>query len=107
MKILVIRFSSIGDIVLTSPITRCVRNKYPNSEIQYLTKSKFTSLVEYSNDINEVKTLDEKDENIMGVVRTLSTGSNSLKILNHVAKCVQAIQNTKTDELKLKLNPKE
>jgi ADP-heptose:LPS heptosyltransferase len=63
LKILVIRFSSIGDIVLTSPITRCVRNKYPNAEIHYLTKSKFTSLVEYSNDINEVKTLDEKDEN--------------------------------------------
>jgi len=51
--------------------------------------------------------VDEKDENIMGVVRTLSTGSNSLKILNHVAQCVQAIQNTKTDELKPKLNPKE
>jgi hypothetical protein len=51
--------------------------------------------------------VDEKDENIMGVVRTLSTGSNSLKILNHVAQCVQAIQNTKTDELKTKLNPKE
>ena len=26
--------------------------------------------------------IDEKDEDIMGVVRTLSTGSNSLKILN-------------------------
>jgi hypothetical protein len=51
--------------------------------------------------------VDEKDENIMGVVRTLSTGSNSLKILNHMAQCVQAIQNTKTDELKTKLNPKE
>ena len=51
--------------------------------------------------------VDEKDENIMGVVRTLSTGSNSLKILNHMAQCVQAIQNTKTDELKLKLNSKE
>ncbi len=51
--------------------------------------------------------VDEKDENIMGVVRTLSTGSNSLKILNHMAQCVQAIQNTKTDELKFKLNPKE
>ena len=51
--------------------------------------------------------VDEKDENIMGVVRTLSTGSNSLMILNHMAQCVQAIQNTKTDELKTKLNPKE
>ena len=51
--------------------------------------------------------VDETNENIMGVVRTLSTGNNSLKILNHMSQCVQAIQNTKTDELKLKLNPKE
>jgi len=51
--------------------------------------------------------IDEKDEDIMGVVRTLSTGSNSLHLINHIAQCVQAIQNTKTDELKLKLNPKE
>ena len=51
--------------------------------------------------------IDEKDEDIMGVVRTLSNGSNSLNILNHMSKCVQAIQNTKTDELKGKLNSKE
>jgi hypothetical protein len=30
-----------------------------------------------------------------------------LHLINHIAQCVQAIQNTKTDELKLKLNPKE
>ena len=51
--------------------------------------------------------IDETNENIMGVVRTLTTGSNSLHLINHIAQCVQAIQNTKTDELKLKLNPKE
>jgi hypothetical protein len=51
--------------------------------------------------------IDEKNEDIMGVVRTLTTGSNSLHLINHIAQCVQAIQNTKTDELKLKLNPKE
>ena len=51
--------------------------------------------------------IDQKDEDIMGVVRTLSTGSNSLKILSHISQCVQAIQNTKTDELKGKLNSKE
>jgi hypothetical protein len=67
---------------------------------------------------NKEYEVDEKDENIMGVVRTLTTGSNSLHLLNHIAQCVQAIQNTKTDELKgkltvtedevkLKLNPKE
>ena len=28
MKILVIRFSSIGDIVLTTPVMRCIKSKY-------------------------------------------------------------------------------
>jgi heptosyltransferase-2 len=41
MKILILRFSSIGDIVLTSPIIRCIKIKYPNTEIHFLSKEKF------------------------------------------------------------------
>ena len=37
-KILVIRFSSIGDIVLTTPVVRCLKTQLPGSEIHYLTK---------------------------------------------------------------------
>jgi heptosyltransferase-2 len=40
-KILVIRFSSIGDIVLASPVFRCLKNQLPNAEIHLLTKSSF------------------------------------------------------------------
>jgi ADP-heptose:LPS heptosyltransferase len=38
MKVLVIRFSSIGDIVLTTPVVRCLKQKYPEAEVHYLTK---------------------------------------------------------------------
>jgi len=38
-KILVIRLSSIGDIVLTTPVVRCLKNRFPDAEIHYLTKS--------------------------------------------------------------------
>lgn len=41
MKFLIIRFSSIGDIVLMTPAIRCLRKKYPDSEIHFLTKKKF------------------------------------------------------------------
>lgn len=41
MKILIIRFSSIGDIVLTTPVIRCLRNKHPNAQIDFLVKEKF------------------------------------------------------------------
>jgi ADP-heptose:LPS heptosyltransferase len=45
MKILIIRFSSIGDIVLTTPVIRCLRKKYPAAEIWFLTKKKFSGIV--------------------------------------------------------------
>ncbi|MBN1339767.1 MAG: glycosyltransferase family 9 protein [Bacteroidales bacterium] len=37
-RFLIIRFSSIGDIVLTTPVIRCMANQYPEAEIHYLTK---------------------------------------------------------------------
>ena len=45
MKILVVRFSSIGDIVLTSPVVRCIHQQIPNAEIHFITKKSFESIV--------------------------------------------------------------
>ncbi len=45
MKILVIRFSSIGDIVLTTPVVRCLKKEFPESEIHFLTKRVYKSIV--------------------------------------------------------------
>ena len=44
-RILLIRFSSIGDIVLTSPVVRCLKQQLPGAEIHFLTKKKFLPLV--------------------------------------------------------------
>ena len=44
-KILIIRFSSIGDIVLCSPIIRCTKAKYPNAEIHFITKKQYADIV--------------------------------------------------------------
>ena len=45
MKILIIRFSSIGDIVLTTPIVRSIKAQQPDVEIHYLTKISFSTLL--------------------------------------------------------------
>jgi ADP-heptose:LPS heptosyltransferase len=45
LKILIIRFSSIGDIVLTTPVIRCLRKTYPDAKIHYLTKSSFKNII--------------------------------------------------------------
>lgn len=59
MKFLIIRFSSIGDIVLTTPVVRCLRKKYPEADIFYLTKKKFAGIVENNPYISKVISLEE------------------------------------------------
>ncbi len=46
MKILILRFSSIGDIVLTTPVVRCLKTQLPDAEVHYATKKAYRSLVE-------------------------------------------------------------
>lgn len=46
VKILVVRFSSIGDIVLTTPVVRCLKKQVPNVELHFLTKESFGVLLE-------------------------------------------------------------
>ena len=45
-KFLILRFSSIGDIVLTTPVVRCLKLQFPNSEVHFTTKKQFKVLVE-------------------------------------------------------------
>jgi len=44
-KFLIIRFSSIGDIVLTSPVVRCLKNQFPEAEVHFLTKKRNADLL--------------------------------------------------------------
>lgn len=57
VRFLIIRFSSIGDIVLTTPVVRCLKLQYPNAEIHYLTKPVFVPLLEHNPYITKVHTL--------------------------------------------------
>lgn len=61
MKILILRFSSIGDIILTSPIVRCVKNQIKDVELHFATKANFKSLIEHSPYIDKVWSLDNDD----------------------------------------------
>lgn len=56
-KILIIRFSSIGDIVLTTPVIRCVTGQISNAEIHYLTKEQYRPLLEGNPHIQKIFTI--------------------------------------------------
>ncbi|MCF7805793.1 MAG: glycosyltransferase family 9 protein [Candidatus Marinimicrobia bacterium] len=46
-RILLIRLSSIGDIVLTTPVLRTLHKKYPDLKIDFLIKEQFRDLIAY------------------------------------------------------------
>ena len=57
MKVLIIRFSSIGDIVLTTPVIRCVKQQVPGVEVHYLTKPAYLPLLSFNPYITKVHLL--------------------------------------------------
>lgn len=59
IKYLIIRFSSIGDIVLTTPVVRCLKNQVENAEIHFVTKKKHASIVDSNPYIEKVHVLKE------------------------------------------------
>ena len=46
MRLLFIRFSAIGDIVLASPALRCAKQQIPGVEIHFLTKTSMKAISE-------------------------------------------------------------
>jgi ADP-heptose:LPS heptosyltransferase len=58
-KVLILRFSSIGDIVLTTPVIRCLKQQLPDAEIHYLTKPQYKNILEHNSYIDQLHVLDK------------------------------------------------
>jgi len=57
MKFLIIRFSSIGDIVLTTPVVRALATSEDNNEVHYITKEKFANTLKNNPYIDKLYTI--------------------------------------------------
>lgn len=53
-NILVIRLSSLGDIILTFPVLKNIKKNIPNSKIYYLVKKKYADILKANPDVDEV-----------------------------------------------------
>ena len=68
-KILIIRLSSIGDIVLTTPVIRAVNEQIPEAEVHFLVRKEYISVVENNPHIHKLHAYDS--ENVSQVVEEL------------------------------------
>jgi ADP-heptose:LPS heptosyltransferase len=69
-KFLIIRFSSIGDIVLTTPVIRCLRKQLPDAEIHFLTKQSYKTIVASNPYIDKIHTLADSFELMLHELKT-------------------------------------
>jgi ADP-heptose:LPS heptosyltransferase len=80
MKILVIRFSSIGDIVLTTPVIRTLKQQVKNAEIHFLTKKSFVPVIEHNPYIDKLHAI---EKNVSEVIPALKKENYDLVIDLH------------------------
>lgn len=69
MKILLIRFSSIGDIVLTSPLLRCLKRSQPGMELHVLTKAAYQDLYALNPHVDKVFSIQKKIGEVLDALK--------------------------------------
>ena len=73
-KVLIVRFSSIGDIIFTTAVVEGLKSLYPYCEIDYLTLGNYSQILEGHPHINRIILLDRKAS--FGRLRELSRNLN-------------------------------
>ena len=64
-KILIIRISSIGDVVLTTHLPRLIKNKFPGAIVHLLTNNKVAPLLSNLKTIDKVISIDSNNRDFI------------------------------------------
>lgn len=70
LKILIIRFSSIGDIVLTSPVVRCLKQQL-GAELHFLTQKSYEPVLAANPHLTKIYSIDKKEQPLASIVKLL------------------------------------
>jgi heptosyltransferase-2 len=68
-KILIIRFSSIGDIVLTTPVIRCIKKQLPACELHFATKKEYHNILKYNPYLDKIHLLNNSLDELISQLR--------------------------------------
>jgi ADP-heptose:LPS heptosyltransferase len=92
-KILILRFSSIGDIVLTTPIIRTLKTQLEDAEIHFCTKAQFGTILEANPYIDKLHLL---EDDLNGLIKKLQAEK-----FDHI---IDLHNNLRTQMIKLRLS---
>ena len=105
MKCLVVRFSSIGDIVLTTPVVRCLKQQLPDAEIHYLTKAAYQPVLAHNPYIHTIHLLQDNWHEMIAALKQenfdyLIDLHNNLRTLR-LKKALPAVKHFSFDKLNI------
>jgi ADP-heptose:LPS heptosyltransferase len=114
-KILIIRFSSIGDIILASPVFRCVKKQIPNAQVHFLSEISCKRATDHNPYIDQFfyfdnfidKTIEQLQLEKYDHIVDLENDANSKKIVKALkvkALSINALSFKKSLFEKLKIN---
>lgn len=66
-RILIIRLSSLGDILLTTPLLRTLKKNYPHLEIDFLLKDEYYDLMKSNPHLNNILLYSNVEENFQNI----------------------------------------
>lgn len=95
-KILILRFSSIGDLVLITPAIRCISNTFPNAQIHLLCKPQFCNVLANNPYINCILPI---ESNILKQISNLKSANYDLVLdwqSNFKSRWISLLLNVKT-----------
>ena len=90
-KILIVRLSSLGDVLLTTPVVRSLKKNYPQLLIDFLIKKNFADAVRFNPNINStiiyddsLKLLEQLKDNSYDLIIDLHNNFRSKKIVRQL-----------------------
>ncbi|MBU1319747.1 MAG: glycosyltransferase family 9 protein [candidate division Zixibacteria bacterium] len=72
-RVLIIRLSHLGDVILTEPAVRSIRAAYPDSVIDYLTRAEYRDVVKLFAGVDNIHTLEipGRDQSLLGLAASI------------------------------------
>lgn len=68
-KVLILRFSSIGDIVLTTPVIRALKQQLPGVQVHYATKQQFKPVLAANPYLDKIHYLGDRLKDLVAALR--------------------------------------
>ncbi len=73
-RILVIRFSSLGDVVLAAPVFTALKRRLPGSHITFLTKSECAGIHRLNPDVDEIQEFNSATQSLSALIQMVRKG---------------------------------